>query len=384
MKKAILGLAATVLLLLPVSVAGAEQPVKAPAVQENSKQENTMPVPISVEQKNIDGVEYLIKVYELPAETPQEQLVETDFMLDDFLFTYVTTDKQVKEQKDTKEVTQEEKAESKSKSLDEVIKLFPATKNYDKDGYKGALTLDTGSIVTEAAGYTTKNYTVSTTKEYPGLMYADPSYVSQSATKDGYTLPLTNVSWTVMATGLSGDSLVPTEYKAVATYSKTFSSQVPTGYISTARYKGNITKTTADTAVFTITYAGKDLESMPPILKAVTGMILLLLLGCGIAMLLFYLKSRRGADVYNLIDKEYIRIGRQTIHPKQPIIDLNEFEDLIQSNVFQFVLDKKTTAALFGRNLNITYQDVTVKHRVNEKNGEYRFELDLGGVLDVE
>lgn len=383
MKKAILGLAATVLLLLPVSVAGAEQPVKAPAVQENSKQENTMPVPISVEQKNIDGVEYLIKVYELPAETPQEQLVETDFMLDDFLFTYVTTDKQVKEQKDTKEVTQEEKAESKSKSLDEVIKLFPATKNYDKDGYKGALTLDTGSIVTEAAGYTTKNYTVSTTKEYPGLMYADPSYVSQSATKDGYTLPLTNVSWTVMATGLSGDSLVPTEYKAVATYSKTFSSQVPTGYISTARYKGNITKTTADTAVFTITYAGKDLESMPPILKAVTGVILLLLLGCGIAMLLFYLKSRRGADVYNLINKEYIRIGRQIIQTKEPVIDLNEFEELIQSNVFQFVLDRKTTAALFGRNLNIIYQDVTVKHRVNEKNGEYRFELDLGGVLDV-
>lgn len=384
MKRAILGLAATVLLLLPVSVSGAEQPVKAPAVQENSKQKNTMPVPISVEQKNIDGVEYLIKVYELPAETPQEQLVETDFMLDDFLFTYVTTDKQVKEQKDTKEVTQEEKAESKSKSLDEVIKLFPATKNYDKDGYKGTLTLDTGSIVTEVSGYTTKNYTVSTTKEYPGLMYADPSYVSQSASKDGHILPLTNVSWTVMATGLSGDSLVPTEYKAVATYSKTFSSQVPTGYISTARYKGNITKTTADTAVFTITYAGKDIEGMPPILKAVTGIILLLLLCCGIAMLLFYLKSRRGADVYNLIDKEYIRIGRQTIQPKEPVIDLNEFEELIQSNVFQFVLDKKTTAALFGRNLNITYQDVTVKHRVNEKNGEYRFELDLGGVLDVE
>ncbi len=384
MKRAILGLAATVLLLLPVSVAGAEQPVKTPAVQENSKQENTMPVPISVERKNIDGVEYLIKVYELPAETPQEQLVETDFMLDDFLFTYVTTDKQVKEQKDTKEVTQEEKAESKSKSLDEVIKLFPATKNYDKDGYKGTLTLDTGSIVTEAAGYTTKNYTISTTKEYPGLMYADPSYVLQSASKDGYILPLTNVSWTVMATGLSGDSLVPTEYKAVATYSKTFRSQVPTGYISTARYKGNITKTIADTVVFTITYAGKDIEGMPPILKAVTGVILLLLLGCGIAMLLFYLKSRRGADVYNLIDKEYIRIGRQTIQPKEPVIDLNEFEELIQSNVFQFVLDRKTTATLFGRNLNITYQDVTVKHRVNEKNGEYRFELDLGGVLDVE
>ena len=48
MKRAILGLAATILLLLPVSVAGAEQAVKAPAVQENNKQENMMPVPISV------------------------------------------------------------------------------------------------------------------------------------------------------------------------------------------------------------------------------------------------------------------------------------------------------------------------------------------------
>ena len=66
------------------------------------------------------------------------------------------------------------------------------------------------------------------------------------------------------------------------------------------------------------------------------------------------------------------------------MIDLNEFEDLIQSNVFQFVLDKKITKALFGWNISVTYKDMTVKHRVNEKKGEYRFELDLGGVLDAE
>ena len=311
--------------------------------------------------------------------------MEEDFVLEDFLFSYIAADKQLNENKDTKEVTEDAKAEGGSKNLEDVIKLFPATKTYDKDGYQGTLTLDTGSIVTEVAGYTTKNYTVSATKEYPGLMYADPSYVAQSTVKDGYTLPLTNVSWTVMGTSLAGDTLVPTEYKAVATYSKTFSSQVPTGYVSTARYKGNVTKTTADTATFTITYAGKLIENgMPPVLKAVTGIIAVLLLGCAIAMLLLYLKNRQGADVYNLIDKEYICIGRQNVNPKQPVIDLNEFEDLIQSNVFQFVLDKKTTKALFGRNISVTYKDMTVKHRVNEKKGEYRFELDLGGVLDAE
>ena len=35
------------------------------------------------------------------------------------------------------------------------------------------------------------------------------------------------------------------------------------------------------------------------------------------------------------------------------------------------VLDKKTTKALFGRNISVTYKDMTVKHRVNEKKGEY-------------
>src|SRR5699024_3216160 len=108
------------------------------------------------------------------------------------------------------------------------------------------------------------------------------------------------------------------------------------------------------------------------------------LISSAIAMLLLYLKNRKGADVYNLIDKEYICIGRQNVNPKQPIIDLNEFDDLIQSNVFRFILDKKTTKVLFGRNISVTYKDMTVKHRVYEKNGEYQFELNLGGVLDVE
>lgn len=260
-----------------------------------ASQESILPAPISVERKNIDGTEYVIKMYELPIQTEDTTLIEPDFELDGFIFTHETTNKEINETTDTKEVTEQAQAQSQSKNLEEVIKQFPSTKTYDQDGYKGTLTLDTGSIVTEVAGYTTKNYTVSTTKEYPNLMYADPSYVSQSAVKDGYTLPLTDVSWTVMGTSLAGDTLVPTEYKAVATYSKTFSSQVPTGYVSTARYKGNVTKTVADTADFTVTYVGTLIDDgMPTILKVATALGLLLLIICAIALLLLYLKSRRG------------------------------------------------------------------------------------------
>ena len=84
MKKAILCLIAAVSLLLPVSAAAAPVSVETP-IQEENATENTLPVPISVERKNIDGVEYLVKVYDLPADTPQEQLVEEDFVLEGFL-----------------------------------------------------------------------------------------------------------------------------------------------------------------------------------------------------------------------------------------------------------------------------------------------------------
>ena len=140
--------------------------------------ESILPAPISVERKNIDGTEYVIKMYELPIQTEDATLIEPDFELDGFIFTHETTNKEINETTDTKEVTEQAQAQSQSKNLEEVIKQFPSTKAYDQDGYKGTLTLDTGSIVTEVAGYTTKNYTVSTTKEYPNLMYADPSYVS--------------------------------------------------------------------------------------------------------------------------------------------------------------------------------------------------------------
>jgi len=105
MKKAILCLIAAVSLLLPVSAVASPVSVETP-IQEENATENTMPVPISVERKNIDGVEYLVKVYDLPADTPQEQLVEEDFVLEDFLFSYIAADKQINENKSQKTLRQ--------------------------------------------------------------------------------------------------------------------------------------------------------------------------------------------------------------------------------------------------------------------------------------
>ena len=45
---------------------------------------------------------------------------------------------------------------------------------YNKDGYSGVLTLDHTTIQTEAAGYTTKYYTITDTKQFTGLTETIP------------------------------------------------------------------------------------------------------------------------------------------------------------------------------------------------------------------
>lgn len=354
-----------------------------------------LPSPISVNQKNVDGNEYIIKTYEVAVGFDPELLVENGFEQNGFLFAHLKTEKKDKENRETKEISEPVTIETETNNMDGILKRLPSTKDYEKGGFKGTLTLDTSSISTQVSGYATKTSTISTVKEYPGLMYADPSYIPQTVSKDGHTLPLVNVDWVVMGTGLAGDTLVPTEYKATASYSKKVTSKVPSGYVTAANYMGTVSKTNVNSVIYTLTYVGTPLfipaEKPEPETEQkgfpmgiVLGSILFIAAAGGGTFLFFFFKSNKGVQVYNLIDKEYINIGKQTVDIKNPLVDLNEFKDVIQSNSFAFVLDKVVTNKLFGKNIAVTLDDVTVKHMVKGFNEQYHFNLEFGGVLDVE
>ena len=75
-------------------------------------------------------------------------------------------------------------------------------------------------------------------KEIDNLDSNDMAYVPDTVTKDGTTLPLTGVDWQVQGTSLVDDVLVPTSFKAVATYSGTGYYTAATGYVTTAEYTG--------------------------------------------------------------------------------------------------------------------------------------------------
>jgi hypothetical protein len=359
------------------------------------------PMPSNIETKDEDGVRYLVKTYETAAGFDPSILKEDGFEKDGFLYAYMKTDKKDNFDSEKKDTTETVSVKTSSKDMTDILKRLPSTKDYSDNGFSGTLALDTNSISTDVSGYKTNSWYVTDVRDYPCLMYEDPTYVPQTSQKDGYTLPLTDIQWAVTGTSLAGDTLVPTEYTATATYSKKVSQDVPAGYVTTAVYKGTVSKSVVESVTYTVTFIGTPIfvpTSMPipipskPQREFPTAMVFTILaallvlggLGTGGYFLFKNVLSLKDVKIYNLIEHDYVCLGKQTLDMDKPVVNLNSFKDEIQSSSFSFVLNKSASKKLYGRNIAVTLDDVTVMHRVSGYNEEYRFNLELGGVLDAQ
>ena len=100
---------------------------------------------------------------------------------------------------------------------------------------------------------TSYSYTLKDTREYTGLDRNDPYYIPKSAEKNGVTLTLADVQWIPMAS--AGDnSEVPSLYKATAVYTGTAWGSKADGYLVTASYTGEATKTEEGQKMVSIVY----------------------------------------------------------------------------------------------------------------------------------
>lgn len=385
-----------------------------------AEQTESIPFLISSDQKQIDGSIFLTKIYEVAEDFDPSKLIENGYEKEGYLFAYHKTDKKINENKQTKQLSESIAIETATDNKQGILNRLPKTIDYSKEDFTGVLSLDNNSIDTKPAAYKTQNTTVSTVKEYTELMAADNSYIPQTAEKEGQTLQLTNVNWAVMGTGLSGDTLVPTEYKATATYSKTISNKVPSSYITTAIYTGTVSKPEPTTIIYTLTYVGTPIKENSTIMekaekqaeekikkqkqeekqtetkeikeikqsntvfiKMLFGALLGILFSSGM-VLLFHKKSQKGVKICNLQDEEYICIGYQNMGKGDFVIDLNPLYELIQSPCFYFVIDKYTAKKLYGKILSITLQNETkeqmiIPNSVSEYGQPYCFMLEIGG-----
>ena len=144
-------------------------------------------VPEDVVSENRDGRQLIIKTYTLPPDADPSELIEEPFELEGYTYHHLETVKEEQAFKDSKAQTEVVTLETNTDDLAKILEQLAPTMEYNKDGYSGTLTLDHTTIQTEAAGYTTKYYTITDTKQFPGLSRNDPSCVPTTTVKNGST-----------------------------------------------------------------------------------------------------------------------------------------------------------------------------------------------------
>ncbi len=216
-------------------------------------------VPTFIAVQNLNGSQQYIETYTTSTTTDADAIVRDEFDHEGYHYTYANIIKQENLLEDAKVQEEVVVIETASDDLTEILAQLSPTIAYEKDGYMGTLMLDHTTLTTEVAAYTSKSYTVTETKEIGNLSSNDMSYVPSTALKNGMTLPLAAVEWQVQSTALVGDVLVPSQYKAVATYSSNASYSAPTGYITTATYVGDVTCSQIADVTYTVTYLGEEI-----------------------------------------------------------------------------------------------------------------------------
>ena len=187
------------------------------------------------------------------------------------------------------------------------------------------------------------------TLKEPSFEYDGFSYTWAYTTKDEHTFLETKaVTETVTVETRKKDlntvleQLAPSSYQAVATYSASTSSQVATGYVSTAEYKGTVTASGIESITYTVVYVGTEIVPEPPqpteLVKqggplsggnaaAIGGTLLVIALLAALAGggVWLYL-HRKNVYVYVPGDqpRDYKLIAKFRVEPEKPEIQVNE------------------------------------------------------------
>ena len=212
--------------------------------------------PAEVRTSEENGVYHLEKVYYLTAKDDPSTIPTADFEREGRTYTLLDMLKNDQTETDTREHIEVVTLESKTKDIAEILKMLePKLEVKTEDGYEGVLSLDHTTIQVEAVGYGTSSRTVTAERTYPNLSDADVSLVPKSVNENGRTLTLADVSWQEAAVDPTDGYDIPIRYTAVASYTGTATSKYATGYTVTADYKGDVTRTSCDTVIYTAIFS---------------------------------------------------------------------------------------------------------------------------------
>lgn len=352
------------------------------------------------------GENVIVEIYEVPVEATASDLIKDFFYDNDIKYVFSDVEEIENVYVEEKEVVEAQEHISATGNREEIIANLDKSLEYSDDyGYIGTINLDTESLIITENETSTKSWYKSESKTYSNFMYKDNSVIPSTMTNSvGTKLKLQSVSWEVTQQELNGvGELVPTKYNAVANYGATLYSTTVDNYKVEVLYKGTVAKNMVEGKRIEVRYvsvpvenivdeqSGADVEFVKAIgiiiLRLLGLVILILAIAVAILYLIKYLKSLKGVEVYNYFDDgkgySYVYLGKVTVDIKTPVVDLNHFNEEIQSCNFSFVVDKNTTNRLFGKSIGISLDGVTVMHEIDSKGIEHTFKLDIGDAEDL-
>ena len=233
----------------------AERPTPLPATR------RVYPINVA-EGYNFDGVRELVRVYELqPDESPE--WIETDsFTRNGYYYQLAEITRRVDVAHTVREHTEIIEIPTENNDLAAVIAGLEPTMDFiDDEGYVGLLHLDIRSIEMTQDGTRSTSRTVSETRQYPHLSSPDLSLVPQTLEASGRTFTLADVEWRANTSTVIDYNSVPQTYTAHATYTRTATSTVATGYTTKASYSGTLTRVSTGDVRFVATFIGTPVVS---------------------------------------------------------------------------------------------------------------------------
>ena len=356
-------------------------PLEDPQILINKDKMNIPPLK-EIETSITEDKAKAIKIFESYEDTNLSDVVFENFEHDNYNYIKDTvnidrvTKEDTKEQIETLEVILSPN-DKKNLSNAEIISLFQDTLIYEKDGYKGTLQKDLGSLKIEPnqienkTTYTSQTITLSENRSYYGLENNDYGLIPKTITKNGVTLNLVDanfVSTNNEAISSVADTGVGTLYNCNALYKGSYVKKIPNtkttilDYKATINYKGNVSKEIFEKNVVTVTYIGdKILDLTVPVVTTT---------GTGIFGFIVFLFVKKNAKIYNVIDGSYQLIGKCKITPKNKTINLTPISMKADSNAYKIVFNNYIAKKLNNQNINITLNNITKlkKLQYNEDN----------------
>ena len=344
-------------------------------------------VPDSIAVESLNSQQRMVKTYTLGPEADPSTLKEPSFDYEGYHYTWAYTTKEEEPYQESRKVTQTVTVETSSKDLSAILEQLAPTIPYDDGEFTGDLALDHTTLQTEAVGYTTKYSTTSETKVIGNLDRNDMSYVPATTVKNGKTLPLVNVEWQITGTDLVGETLLPSRYQAIATYSASSSYQAATGYVTMAEYTGEVTASGIDHVTYTVVYTGSKITPEPApsglfdaggpgSLLPLLGLLCLTLALAGGGIFLF--KRRKNVYIYIPGDqpRDYKLVAKFRVKPEQPEIDIAG-TDLSQSLYAAVEIKHSLAKYLIGQIFTVHHAYGTHQYTVTQKSGADWHEFPL-------